>query len=236
MGALRKKPQIIRRREKSISSLHFSQHPALHRSSEFPVSRTEKGRAFNIHKISMARCEENRIASRRIARRPGPGVIVRGLTARNTARSRCVKRWRARARARKPAVWQARALSRPFSKDPVRGVTLGWLDASFRPEKRVPPTMPVLASAVWALSGCTRTRRISLCPLFLSFSLFSSTATFLLFPISPPSPIPFPSFVPMYTGCKNTFCQLRDEFALLFSSSRSRFISVMLDYRLIVIR
>lgn len=51
----------------------------------------------------MARCEENRIASRRIARRPGPGVIVRGLTARNTARSRCVKRCRERERESRPS-------------------------------------------------------------------------------------------------------------------------------------
>lgn len=67
----------------------------------------------------MARCEENRIASRRIARRPGPGVIVRGLTARNTGRSRCVKRCRERERESRPSD-RARALSRPFSKDPVR--------------------------------------------------------------------------------------------------------------------
>lgn len=133
----------------------------------------------------MARCEENRIASRRIARRPDPGVIVRGLT-RAKYGSVC-QTMRERERESQPSD-RAPELSRDrFPRTQCARGHLGLAcDASFRPEKRVPPTMPVLASAVWVLSSCTRTRRISLCSLPLS--LFLSPSVYCHLPFIPYKP------------------------------------------------
>lgn len=136
-------------------------------------------RAFNTHKISMARRvgEENRIAScfaasRRIASRrigshekaPNSQVIVRSLTSdRAKYGSPCVKRDDTRRECEKAAVWY----SGPVLQGPgpnARG-HLGWLmplSGVLKRESRQQWRCPRLA--IW-IPSTARTRRISLCSL-----------------------------------------------------------------------